>query len=70
MAGYADKLHNYTAMGKPKDLVAEIPLDLVASVDLEKKKVTANSLLFGFAAVRGPGRVRQDGEGRRLRRRL
>jgi hypothetical protein len=42
-------LFNYTAFGKPKDLVAEFPLDQVAAVELEKKKVTANALTFGFA---------------------
>jgi hypothetical protein len=42
-------LFNYTAMGKPKDLVAEFPIDQLASVELEKKKVTANALRFGFA---------------------
>ena len=41
-------LFNYTAFGKPKDLVAEFPLEQVASVDLEKKKVTANALRFAF----------------------
>ena len=41
-------LFNYTAMGKPKDLVAEYPLDQVASVELEKKKITANALRFSF----------------------
>jgi hypothetical protein len=41
-------IFNYTAMGKPKDLVGEIPLDQVASVELEKKKVTANTLHIGF----------------------
>ena len=41
-------LFNYTAMGKPKDLVAEFPLDQVAGVELEKKKVTANALRFAF----------------------
>ncbi len=41
-------LFNYTAMGKPKDLVAEFPLDQVASVALEKKKITANALRFAF----------------------
>jgi hypothetical protein len=39
---------NYTALGKPKDLVAEFPLDQVASVQMDKKKV-ANALEFGFA---------------------
>lgn len=42
-------LFNYTAMGKPKDLVAEFPVDQLASVELEKKKITANALRFGFA---------------------
>jgi hypothetical protein len=41
-------LFNYTALGKPKDLVAEFPLDQVTTVELEKKKVTANALRFGF----------------------
>jgi hypothetical protein len=41
-------LFNYTAMGKPKDLVAEFPVDQVASVELEKKKITANALRFAF----------------------
>ena len=41
-------LFNYTAMGKPKDLVAEFPLDQVGSVELEKKKLTANALRFEF----------------------
>jgi len=39
---------NYTAMGKPKGLIAEFPLDQLASVELEKKKVTANALRFHF----------------------
>ena len=42
-------LFDYTAMGKPKDLVAEFPLDQVSSVELEKKKITANALKFAFA---------------------
>ena len=42
-------LFNYTAMGKPKDLVAEFPLEQVQSVELEKKKITANALTFAFA---------------------
>jgi hypothetical protein len=41
-------LFNYTAMGKPKDLIGEVALDQVASVELEKKKVTANALRFVF----------------------
>ncbi len=41
-------LFNYTAFGKPKDLVAEFPLEQVASVELEKKKITANALRFAF----------------------
>jgi hypothetical protein len=41
-------LFNYTALGKPKDLVAEFPLDQVAAVELEKKKITANALRFSF----------------------
>jgi hypothetical protein len=41
-------LFNYTAMGKPKDLVAEFPIAEVASVELEKKKITANALRFAF----------------------
>jgi hypothetical protein len=41
-------LFNYTAMGKPKDLVAEFPLDQLQAVELEKKKVTANALTFRF----------------------
>jgi hypothetical protein len=41
-------IFNYTAMGKPKDLVGEFELDQVASIELEKKKVTANSLHVGF----------------------
>ena len=41
-------LFNYTAMGKPKDLIAEFPADQLASVELEKKKITANALRFGF----------------------
>lgn len=41
-------LFNYTAMGKPKDLVAEFPIADVASVELEKKKITANALRFAF----------------------
>ncbi|HVM35075.1 MAG TPA: hypothetical protein VM784_07000 [Actinomycetota bacterium] len=39
---------NYTAMGKPKDLVGEFPLDQLASVEVDKKKV-ANALELGFA---------------------
>jgi hypothetical protein len=42
-------LFNFTAFGKPKDLVAEFPLGQVQSVELEKKKVTANALRFGFS---------------------
>ncbi|HYH28175.1 MAG TPA: hypothetical protein VEA19_05300 [Actinomycetota bacterium] len=42
-------IFNYTAMGKPKDMVAEFPLEQVASVELEKKKLGANALRFGFA---------------------
>lgn len=42
-------LFNYTAMGKPKDLIAEFPIKEVESVDLEKKKITANALRFAFA---------------------
>ncbi len=41
-------LFNYTAMGKPKDLVAEFALDQLAAVEMEKKKVTANTLHFRF----------------------
>jgi hypothetical protein len=41
-------LFNYTAMGKPKDLVAEFPIADVVSVELEKKKITANALSFAF----------------------
>lgn len=41
-------IFNYTAMGKAKDLIAEFPLDQLASVELEKKKVTANALRFHF----------------------
>ena len=41
-------LFNYTAMGKPKDLIAEFPIKEIESVDLEKKKITANALRFGF----------------------
>jgi hypothetical protein len=40
---------SYTAMGKPKDLVAEFPLDQVQAVELEKKKISANNLHFRFA---------------------
>jgi len=39
---------NYTAMGKPKDLVAEFPLDGLQSIELEKKKISANALRFTF----------------------
>lgn len=39
---------NYTALGKPKDLIGEFPLEQLASVELEKKKVTANALRFQF----------------------
>ena len=39
---------NYTAMGKPKDLVAEFAIADVSSVELEKKKITANALRFSF----------------------
>jgi hypothetical protein len=42
-------LFNYTAVGKPKDLVAEFPIDQLASVELERKKITANALRFDFA---------------------
>ncbi|MGH3119237.1 MAG: PH domain-containing protein [Gaiellales bacterium] len=38
---------NYTAMGKPKDLTGEFPLDQISSVDMEKKKLV-NALSFGF----------------------
>lgn len=41
-------LFSYTALGKPKDLVAEFPVKEVASVELEKKKITANALRFAF----------------------
>ena len=41
-------IFNYTALGKPKDLIAEFPLDQLGSVELEKKKVTANALRFHF----------------------
>jgi hypothetical protein len=41
-------IFNYTAMGKPKDLVAEFPLDQLQAVEMEKKKVTANALHFRF----------------------
>ena len=41
-------LFDYTAMGKPKDLVAEFHVAEVASVELEKKKITANALRFAF----------------------
>ena len=41
-------IFNYSAMGKPKDLVAEFPLDQLEAVDMEKKKVTANALRFSF----------------------
>lgn len=41
-------LFSYSAMGKPKDLVAEFPLDQVQAVELEKKKVTANNMHFRF----------------------
>ena len=41
-------LFDYTALGKPKDLVAEFSLEQVLSVELEKKKITANALHFGF----------------------
>jgi hypothetical protein len=41
-------LFNYTFMGKPNELVAEYPLDQVGSVELEKKKITANALRFAF----------------------
>lgn len=39
---------NYTAMGKPKDLQAELPLDQVAAVELGKKKIM-NAVHLGFA---------------------
>ena len=38
---------NYTAMGKPKDLTGEFPLDQISSIDMEKKKI-ANALKVGF----------------------
>lgn len=41
-------IFNYTAMGKPKDVVAEFPLDQLEAVEVEKKKVTANALHFRF----------------------
>ncbi|HYH28499.1 MAG TPA: hypothetical protein VEA19_06975 [Actinomycetota bacterium] len=41
-------IFNYTAMGKPKDLVGEFPLEQVASVEVEKKKLGANALRFSF----------------------
>jgi hypothetical protein len=50
--GLTDKrllLFNYTAMGKPKDLIGEFPLDQLTSVELEKKKLGANALRFAFA---------------------
>jgi hypothetical protein len=41
-------IFNYTAMGKPKDLIGEFPLDQVTSVEQEKK-LTANVIRFVFA---------------------
>jgi PH (Pleckstrin Homology) domain-containing protein len=41
-------LFDYTVMGKPKDLVAEFSLGDVLSVELEKKKITANAVTFSF----------------------
>lgn len=38
---------NYTALGKPKDMTGEFPLNEVSSVELEKKKV-ANAVRFAF----------------------
>ena len=40
---------NYTAMGKPKDLTSELPLDRVASVDLNEKKKITHGVVFSFA---------------------
>lgn len=38
---------NYTAMGKPKDLVGEIPLEQVMTVEQGQKKIMHN-VRFGF----------------------
>ena len=38
---------NYTALGKPKDMTAEFPLSQIASVELDKRKIS-NGVLFGF----------------------
>lgn len=38
---------NYTAMGKPKELTGEFPLENIAAVELDKKKIV-NAVRFGF----------------------
>jgi hypothetical protein len=48
LTGQRILVFNYTAMGKPKDLVGEFPLDQVQAVELEKKKMTANALHVQF----------------------
>jgi hypothetical protein len=40
-------IYDYTMMGKPKDLVAQFPLDQIASLDLEKG--VTNRFRFNFA---------------------
>ena len=39
--------YNYTAMGKPKDLVGQFPIQQLSSVELDKKAI-ANAVRFVF----------------------
>jgi hypothetical protein len=39
---------SYTAMGKPKEMTSEFPIDQIASVELDKRKIS-NGVLFGFS---------------------
>ncbi|HVL63608.1 MAG TPA: PH domain-containing protein, partial [Actinomycetota bacterium] len=39
---------NYSALGKPKDLVGEIPLEQIVSVEQGQKKIMHN-VRFGFS---------------------
>jgi hypothetical protein len=39
---------NYTAMGKPKEMTSEFPLEQIATVQLDKRKIS-NGVIFGFS---------------------
>jgi hypothetical protein len=39
---------SFTAMGKPKDLTGEFPIEQVSSVDMDKRKIT-NGVRFAFS---------------------